>query len=402
VGVDHSECRARLTFVNERPGALAGIKVIELGSLGPGPFCAMMLADHGADVLRVERPGGTTASPIAKSDRFAAWDVMSRGRRSVGIDLKHPQGRDLIKRLAADADVLIEGFRPGVAERLGLGPDDLRDANERLIYGRMTGWGRGGPLSPRAGHDINYLSIAGVAAHIGRNGEVPTPPLNLVADFGGGAMMLAFGICAALVSRSVSGLGQVVDAAMIDGAALLMAPLVGAHAMGFWSEERGTNLLDSGAPFYDFYETSDGGYVSVGAIEPQFFAALVTTLGLDDSWCGRQNDEAAWPALRAELVERFGSRTRDDWAAIFAEVDACVAPVLTMAEAPHHPHNAAMQNWIELGGVRQPAPAPRLERTPAPMPTLPEAPAASTDSKLVDWGVTASEVARLREVGAIG
>lgn len=383
-------------------GALAGVRVIELGALGPAPFCAMMLADHGAEVLRIERPNKSSDPIIGTSAQFAAWDVLSRGRRSVGIDLKHPDGRDLVASLAADADVLIEGFRPGVAERLGLGPEDLRAANPRLVYGRMTGWGRRGPLAERAGHDINYLALAGVQAHIGRARQPPTPPLNLVGDFGGGGMLLAFGICAALVSRAATGEGQVVDAAMIDGASLLMAPLAGAHAMGFWSDERGTNLLDSGAPFYDCYECADGGHVSVGAIEAPFFAALLDGLGLDESWAAHQNDRDRWPALRSEVAERFLTRTRDEWAEHFAERDACVAPVLTMGEAPKHPHNAAWGGWIDVAGVPQPGPAPRFSATPAPTPSVPEAPAASTDAALAAWGLSEAELRALRDAGAIG
>ncbi|NLA35592.1 MAG: CoA transferase [Actinobacteria bacterium] len=388
-------------------GALEGIKVIELGALGPAPFCAMVLADHGADVLRVERPNKSSDPNIGTTAQFAAWDILSRGRRSVGVDLKNREGRELIVRLAEDADVLIEGFRPGVAERLGLGPDELRGVNPRLIYGRMTGWGRRGPLAERAGHDINYLAVSGVQAHIGRAGQPPTPPLNVVGDFGGGGMLLAFGICAALVSRGVSGEGQVVDAAMIDGASLLMAPLAGAHAMGFWSDERGTNLLDSGAPFYDCYECRDGGYVSVGAIEAPFFAELMSGLGLDgdgtlDDPLGAQNDRNRWPELRDAIAQRFLTRTRDEWAAHFADRDACVSPVLTMGEAPAHPHNAAWGGWIDVGGVVQPAPAPRFSGTPAPTPSVPEAPAASTDAALAAWGVSADELAALRTAGAIG
>ena len=300
------------------PGTLEGLRVIEIGGLGPAPFCAMMLADHGADVLRVERPNKTHTEGAEVQDDLVGWDILSRGRLSAGIDLKHPDGRDLVRRLAAGADVFIEGFRPGVAERLGIGPDDLCGADPRLVYGRMTGWGRTGPLADRAGHDINYVSVAGAQAHIGRAGQPPTPPLNLVGDFGGGGMLLAFGICAALVHRGISGRGQVVDAAMVDGAALLMAPLFGAHDSGYWSDDRGTNLLDSGAPFYDCYECADGGWVSVGALEPQFFGALMTGLGLD----GRpdlpaQNDQPRWPELRAAIAARFRERSRDDWADAF-------------------------------------------------------------------------------------
>lgn len=382
-------------------GALAGIKVVEIGGLGPAPFCAMMLADHGADVIRIERPGKVQTEGAEVRDDLVAWDILSRSRQSAGIDLKHPDGRDLVLRLVADADVFIEGFRPGVAERLGLGPDAVRGRNPRVVYGRMTGWGQDGRLAERAGHDIDYAALAGALAHIGRAGQPPTPPLNLVADFGGGGMLLAFGICAALVRRATTGVGQVVDAAMIDGAALLMAPLFGAHASGFWSDERGTNLLDSGAPFYDCYECADGGFVAVGAIEPQFFAALLSGLGLDAESVPLQHDQARWPELRQRLADRFATRTRDEWAVTFADLDGCVAPVLTMGEAPDHPHHVDRQSFVEIAGVRQPAPAPRFDESPAPLPTVPQVGGANTDEVLDRWGVSAADLAVLRSAGAI-
>ena len=382
-------------------GALSGIKVIEIGALGAAPFAAMMLADHGADVLRVERPG---AAPVVanKHDELAAWDLLSRGRLSAGVDLKHPDGVALIRRLAADADVMIEGFRPGVAERLGIGPDELCAANERLVYGRLTGWGRTGPLADRAGHDINYISVAGVQAHIGRVDQPPTPPLNLVGDFGGGGMLLAFGICAALVERSISGVGQVVDAAMIDGAALLMAPLLGAASSGYWSDEPGTNLLDSGAPFYDCYECADGRWMSVGALEAAFYARMLEGLGLSAREdLPDQHDSDRWPELRAVIGDAFRSRSRDEWTEIFTPLDACVAPVLTMSEAPTHPQTQAWGTFVEVAGVTQPVPAPRFSRTVPDTPSVAQIGGANTDEVLAQWGITAVEIDRLRAAGAI-
>lgn len=383
-------------------GVLAGIKVIEIGGLGPAPFCAMMLADHGAEVLRVERLGKVHTEGAEVQDDLVGWDIMSRGRLSAGIDLKHELGRDLVRRLSLDADVFIEGFRPGVAERLGIGPDELRRDNERLVYGRMTGWGRSGPLADRAGHDLNYVSVSGALAHIGRVGQAPTPPLNLVGDFGGGGMLLAFGICAALVRRGITGVGQVVDAAMVDGAALLMAPLFGAYDSGYWSDERGTNLLDSGAPFYDCYQCADGGYVAVGALEPQFFAALVAGLDLDPTTLPSQNDRDRWPELREAFETRFRSRSRDEWAEHFSTMDACVSPVLTMGEAPSYPHNVERDGYVQVGGVRQPGPAPRFSESPAPVPSPPQIAGANTDEVLARWGIDADERIRLRSAGAIG
>lgn len=384
-------------------GPLTGIKIIEIGGLGPAPFCAMVLADLGAEILRVERPGKTSsAESVAVYEDLAKWDLLSRGRLSAGVDLKHPDGVALVSRLAAGADAFIEGFRPGVAERLGIGPDVLCAANPRLVYGRMTGWGQSGPMAARAGHDIDYLALAGVLAHIGRADQPPTPPLNLVADFGGGGLLLALGICAALVERATSDQGQVVDAAMIDGAALLMAPLFGAHATGYWSDDRGTNLLDSGAPFYDCYRCSDGGFVAVGAMEPGFWNVLLIGLDLhDDLTLPDQNDQSRWPELRQRLTERFLTRTRDEWATIFEGADACVAPVLTMGEAPSHPHHVARGTFAEVNGVVQPAPAPRFSRTPATLSRPPQLAGANTEEVLAAWGIDDAERQRLRDSGAI-
>jgi alpha-methylacyl-CoA racemase len=383
-------------------GPLSGIKVVELAGLGPAPFCCMVLADLGAEVLRVERPDkAPPAETIQVHDGLSAFDVLSRGRLSAGIDLKHPDGATLVRRLAGEADVLVEGFRPGVAERLGVGPDELCAANPRLVYGRMTGWGRTGPLADEPGHDITYLAVAGVLAHIGRAGQPPTPPLNLVADFGGGGMVLAMGICAALVERATSGAGQVVDAAMVDGAALLMAPLFGASGSGFWSDERGTNLLDSGAPFYDCYECADGGHVAVGAIEPQFYAALLAGLGLAEEALPDQNDQAGWPQVRARFEAVFLTRTRDEWAEHFDGAGACVAPVLTMSEAQDHPHNVEWGTFVEVAGTSQPRPAPRFSRSETVVQRPPQLAAANTDEALAGWGVSDDERAALRAAGAI-
>ena len=382
-------------------GALAGIRVVEIGALGPAPFCAMVLADHGADVVRIERPDKAPLPGAEVRQEQVAYDLLSRGRESAAIDLKHPDGVALVRELVAGADVFLEGFRPGAMERLGLGPDELCCANERLVYARMTGWGREGPLADRAGHDLNYLGVAGVAAHIGRAGAPPTPPLNLIGDFGGGGLMLAFGVCAALVERSVSGRGQVVDAAMLDGAALLMAPLFGAYGSGFWSDDRGTNLLDSGAPFYDCYECADGGWVAVAAIEPRFFAVLLAGLGLDLDLAAAQHDAERWPELRSLIAAQFVTASRNEWGERFAGLDGCVAPVLTMGEAPRHPQAVASGTFFERDGVTQPRPVPRFSRTDPGLPSPPQFAGANTDAVLDRWGVDAQRRAGLRAAGVI-
>jgi alpha-methylacyl-CoA racemase len=370
--------------------------VIEIAGIGPGPFCAMVLSDLGAEVLRVER------AALAGGDADAArFDVLNRGRRSIGVDLKHPEGPATVLRLVEAADALLEGFRPGVAERLGIGPEPCLARNERLVYGRMTGWGQTGPLAERAGHDITYAAVAGALAHIGRAGQPPTPPLNLVADFGGGGMLLAVGVLSALLAAQRTGEGQVVDAAMVDGTALLMAPFYGARAFGFWTDERGTNMLDSGAPFYDAYRCADGTFVAVGAIEPQFYAALLAGLGLADEGLPPQHDQAGWPALKERFAQIIAGRSREEWMAVFDGTDACVAPVLTMGEAPDDPHIAARRTIVEIDGVAQPAPAPRFSRTPTSTPRIASAPCADTDDALADWGFSADEIAALRAAGAI-
>ncbi|NIJ11059.1 alpha-methylacyl-CoA racemase [Saccharomonospora amisosensis] len=354
-------------------GPLTGIRVVELAGIGPGPHAAMILADLGADVVRVERPGSGDDS------------AMLRGRRSVVADLKTPEGRALALRLAEKADVLLEGFRPGVAERLGLGPADCHAVNPRLVYGRMTGWGQHGPLAQRAGHDINYISLTGALHAIGRRGERPVPPLNLVGDFGGGSMFLLVGVLSALWERERSGQGQVVDAAMVDGASVLAQMMWAMRGQGTWTDERGHNLLDGGAPFYDTYECADGRYVAVGAIEPQFYAQLLAGLGLDSADLPGQLEQDRWPQLRARLAEAFGAQPREHWERVFAGTDACVTPVLTFAEATDHPHLAARGTIVELDGVTQPAPAPRFSRTTPATPTPPPHPGEHSDDIPDDW-----------------
>ena len=383
-------------------GPLDGVRVIEIASLAPAPFGCMVLADLGADVLRVERTescGPAVAAPV---------DPLCRGRRSIGLNLKDPAGIELLLRLADGADVLVEGFRPGVTERLGCGPADCAQRNPRLVYARMTGWGQDGPLAATAGHDIDYIGVSGALDPIGRAGQRPVPPLNLVADFGGGGMLLALGVLAALLERERSGLGQVIDAAMVDGSALLTSFLYGLRAAGAWQDERGTNLLDGGAPFYDTYQTADGRYVAVGALEPRFYAALLAGLGLagqdetNDASLPGQYDRAGWPALRARLAAAFLGRTQAEWAEVFAGTDACVAPVLRPAQAPAHPHNAARGTFIEVGGVVQPAPAPRFGRTAAGPPLPPPRPGADTDTVLTDLGYSAAQITAFRASGTAG
>jgi len=375
--------------VSPGDGPLRGVRVVELAGIGPGPYACMLLADLGAEVLRVDRPG---AGPGPGRS-----DLLGRGRRSVALDLKRPEAAEVVLRLVERADALVEGFRPGVAERLGVGPAECLARNPRLVYGRMTGWGQQGPLAPRVGHDINYIGLTGALAAVGEAGRKPVPPLNLVADFGGGAMFLVLGVLAALVERAGSGRGQVVDAAMVDGVTSLLTLFYGLRAGGQWRDERGSNALDGGAPFYDTYECADGRYVAVGALEPQFWAALVDTLGLAD--LPGQLDVARWPELRARLAEVFATRSRDEWATVFAEVDACVTPVLTLGEAPGHPHLAARGTVVEHGGVRQPAPAPRFSRTPGALGAPPTMPGTDTRAALRDWGFDATEVQRLEDAG---
>ncbi len=374
-------------------GPLQGVRVVEIASLAPAPFGCMVLSDLGAEVILVDRVGAAPGLP---------GDPLRRGRRSVRLNLKDGEAVAALLRVVESADVLVEGFRPGVAERLGFGPAVCLERNPRLIFARMTGWGQEGPLAPTAGHDIDYIAISGALHPIGRAGQRPVPPLNLVGDFGGGGMLLAVGVLAALVERARSGRGQVVDAAMVDGSALLTSFLYGMRAVGMWRDERGTNLLDGGAPFYDTYETADGRHVAVGALEPQFYAELLRRLGIDGADLPSQHDATGWPALRARLTEAFKRRTQAEWAAVFAGSDACVAPVLTPGEAPGHPHNAARGTFTTVGGVVQPAPAPRFGRTPAGQPAPQAEPGSDTAAVLAETGLTPKEIAALRDRGAAG
>ena len=376
-------------------GPLAGVKILELEAIGPVPFCGMMLADMGADVLLVDRP----FAPGLGLELDRRSDLMLRGRRSVTLDLKSQNGVSALLQLADRADVLLEGFRPGVLERLGLGPDVLLARNPRLVVGRMTGWGQDGPLAPRAGHDIDYIALSGMLHAVGHVGRRPVPPLNLIGDFGGGGMLLAFGVAAALVESGRSGRGQVIDAAMSEGASLLGMMFFGMVAAGTWKETRGTNILDSGAPWYDTYETSDGRFVAIGAIEPKFYTELLTRLGLAGTPLPGQHDRAGWPLLRARFAESFRSRTRDEWCRVFADSDACFAPVLTFSEAMAHPHFAARRSHVSVGGIDQPAPAPRFSRTPAGAPHPPPERGERGREALRDWGFADADIARLRGLG---
>ena len=376
-------------------GPLNGVKVIELQGIGPGPFCGMMLADMGADIIRVDR-SAAVGRPAATAD------ILARGRKSIAVDLKNPEGVEATVRLIEGADVLIEGFRPGVTERLGLGPDVCLARNEGLIYGRMTGWGQTGSMTPVAGHDINYIALSGALHAIGPAGENPVPPLNLVGDFGGGGMLLAFGIVAALHERNSSGKGQVIDAAMTDGSAILMNAIFGIMNRGGWSDNRGTNLLDGGSHFYNTYKTSDGKWISVGSIEPQFYALLLEKSGLGemDDLPGQMSRED-WPALKNDLDAIFKTKTRDEWDEIMLGTDICYAPVLTFEEAVEHEHNSVRDTFVEQDGIKQAAPAPRFSRTPPDLPTTAVAPGAHTDEVLGSMGVSQEDIARLRESGAV-
>jgi len=358
-------------------GPLRGVRVVEIAGLGPAPHATLLLADLGADVVRVQRPGAAA--------RRAPGQQPPRGRRIVELDLKTAEGSSGVLALVARADVLVEGFRPGVMERAGLGPAECAAANPRLVYARMTGWGQSGPLAPTAGHDINYIGLTGVLDAIGRKGAPPTVPLNLVGDFGGGSLYLALGVLAALLERASSGCGQVVDAAIVDGTSSLAQAIWALRGAGRWRDERGTNRLDSGAPFYDTYRTCDGGHMAVGALEPVFYERFVTGLGLDPASLPPQDDPAGWPELREWFAKAFASRTREEWTATFVGSDACVTPVLSFDEAAEHPHLAARRTIVEVDGVRQPAPAPRFSRTPAPDPQRPPPEPAGLDAVLATW-----------------
>jgi alpha-methylacyl-CoA racemase len=376
-------------------GPLSGIKVLEFEAIGPGPFAGMLLADMGADVILIDRPASSGLG--LKRERWN--DVMMRGKRSVTLDLKTRNGAAAALELMARADALIEGFRPGVMERLGLGPDAALQRNPKLVYGRMTGWGQDGPLAARAGHDINYIALAGVLHAFGRKGEAPVPPLNLVGDFGGGGMLLGFGIACALVEARASGKGQVVDAAMAEGASLLATMFSGMLAAGSWNEERGGNILDSGAPWYDVYETMDGKYVSIGSIEPKFYEDLLQRLALDKATLPAQHDRKGWPALRTLFSEKFLEKSRDEWCKVFDGSDACFAPVLTFSEAKTDAHNAARRNFVTVGKVEQPAPAPRFSRTPGEIRGAPPERGEGGRDALKDWGFSSAEVEKLKSLG---
>jgi alpha-methylacyl-CoA racemase len=360
-------------------GPLAGVKVVEFAGIGPGPFCCMLLSDMGADVVRIDRKGGRGG---------AKFDVTARGRRSIELDMKVPADVETALALVAKADVLIEGFRPGVMERLGVGPDEALKRNPRLVYGRMTGWGQSGPLAHAAGHDLNYIAITGALHAMGKKESAPAPPLNLVGDYGGGALYLAMGVCAALFEAQRSGKGQVIDAAITDGTASLMAVMYGLRAAGIWTDERDANLLDGGAPFYDVYETADGKFVSIGPLEPQFYALFLEKTGLkDDPDLAMQMNKPHWPAMSEKVAAIFRTKTRDEWSVLMEGTDVCFAPVLDMAEAPAHPHNMARGAFTEIGGVVQPAAAPRFSRTPGAVQGPPVRPGANSAEILADWGV---------------
>ncbi len=370
-------------------GPLAGIRVVELAGLGPAPFCGMVLSDLGAEVVRVDRVG-TAATP----------DLLNRGKRSIAVDLKRPEGVEIALRLVERSHALIEGFRPGVTERMGLGPDRCLEVNQSLVYGRMTGWGQDGPLAPAAGHDIDYIALSGALASIGL-ADHPVPPLNLVGDFGGGGMLLAVGVLAALLTVQAGGPGQVVDAAMVDGSALLMTSHHGFMADGWWSPKREDNPLDGAAPWYCTYRTKDGGHMAVGAIEPQFYAELLRVLGLADADLPHQNDRDGWPGLREVFAGVFASRTRTEWEEAFRDVDACVAPVLDMTEAPRHPHIQARETFVTVDGVLQPAPAPRFSVTPAEKPPPPPSPGRDTNGILTWLGLSETDIGKLRETQVV-
>lgn len=376
-------------------GPLRGVRLVEFAGIGPGPFCAMMLSDMGADIIRLERKDATPRFSEAK------YEVLNRGRRSAGIDLKSPEGKRAAFRLIELADGLLEGFRPGVMERLGFGPDVCLQRNPRLVYGRMTGWGQDGPLAQAAGHDINYISVSGALHAIGRRGERPVPPLNLVGDFGGGGMLLAFGMACALFEARGSGKGQIVDAAMVDGSAALMASAFGAWSSGTWKDERGVNRLDTGAHFYDAYETADGKHISIGSNEPQFYALMLEKTGIADETFHPQMDQSNWQELKERLVEVFKTKTRDQWCEIMLGTDVCFAPVLSLEEAAAFPHNIERGTFVDADGVIQPAPAPRFSRTPPEIQGPPPVPCEDTEQVLGDWGFSVDDIEGLRESKAI-
>jgi len=376
-------------------GPLSGFKIIEMAGIGPGPSCGMMLSDLGAEILRIDR------ADKVRPDAAPNKELLARGRKSIGVNLKTPEGVELVLRLLESADGLIEGYRPGVMERLGLGPDVCLTRNPGLVYGRMTGWGQDGPMAQAAGHDINYIALAGALEPIGRRGEAPVPPLNLVGDFGGGGMLLAYGMVCGMLETSRSGHGQVVDAAMVDGAASLMSIINGMRQIGFWQEERGTNLLDTGAFYYDVYECKDGKYISIGALEPQFYAIMLDKLGLTADDFPHQHDRAQWPAAKEKIAGIWKTRTRAEWCEIFEGSDACFAPVLSMSEAPEHPHLQARKTFVERDGLVQAAPSPRFSRTPGEIQGPPVNPGEHTQEALQTWGLSDEEIQSLRGAQAI-
>jgi len=378
-------------------GPLSGFRIIELAGIGPGPMGAMMLGDMGADVIRIDRPAAEPTSSIPRR-----YLVHGRSRRSIVVDLHKPDGARVVLRLVARADALIDPFRPGVAERLGIGPDACLAANERLVYARMTGWGQEGPLAGRAGHDINYIALTGVLHAVGRAGDPPVPPLNLVGDYGGGGMLLAFGIVCGLLDAQRTGKGQVVDTAMVDGAALLFGSILGRHGAGVWTDRRGVNLLDSGAPFYNVYETSDGEHVSIGAIEPQFYALLLDRLGLATEELPPQMDQRGWPEIKRRLAAIFRTKTRDEWCRLLEDSDVCFAPVLSIADAPHHHHAQARRAYVDVDGFLQPAPAPRFSRTPGGVGSAAPSRGAHGDEVLAQCGFGPDEIEALRRAGVVG
>ena len=377
-------------------GPLSGKRIIEIAGIGPGPFCAMLLSDLGAEVIRVDR-ASTVADELPD---LPSLDLLNRGRRSIGINLKDPNGVETVLKLIESSDALIEGFRPGVAERLGIGPEDCLTRNPKLIYGRMTGWGQYGSYSSMAGHDINYIALSGVLGMIGRKDEKPVPPVNLIGDFGGGGMILALGVCAALVEVASSGKGQVIDAAMTDGSALLATMVHSFKAMGIWGD-RATNLLDTGAPFYDVFECSDGKFISIGSIEPQFYSELLRITGLDQQENPKQMDRQSWDEMKSKIASAIKSKSREEWENLMEGTDVCFAPVLTIDEAYDHPHNLERNTFIEVAGVKQPAPAPRFSRTPASITSPPPHPGEHTEEILLDSGYTISEISSLREQNVI-
>jgi alpha-methylacyl-CoA racemase len=379
-------------------GVLSGYRVIELAGIGPAPMCAMLLSDMGADVVRIDRLADAGLGVQVQTK----YSLLNRGRRSVALDLKRPEATATVLRMVEKADALIEGFRPGVMERLGLGPDVCLTRNPRLVFGRMTGWGQEGPLAQAAGHDINYIALAGALYSIGRRGEAPVPPLNLVGDFGGGALYLALGIVAGMLEAQKSGKGQVIDVAMVDGVASLMTAIYGMHGAGIWTNDRGTNILDTGAHYYDVYETSDGKHISVGSIEAKFYEELLERSGLKNEELPRQNDRPSWPKMKERLRALFLTKTRDEWCRIMEATDICFAPVLNMDEAPQHPHNKLRATFVTQEGVTQPAPAPRFSRTPSAIQRPPAVPGEHTEEALRDWGFSATDLQNLRACGAIG